>query len=404
MPRPRKDGTPAKAADRRALTERLVRALRPRAIAYCVWDTKLRGLAVRVLPTGRKTYKYVYTHRWRPCWYHIGECDLGSARRVAARLQAEVAMGGDPCAARKEERGADTFAAVAARYVREHSSKKNKSWKQADYLIRRYVLPKLGRFPAKGVTRAQVREVLGGIERPILQNAVHAACSAVFRWAMTQDVVGFNPCSGITGNKAQSRERVLSDEEIASFWRELGAAGARGAALLTILLTGVRPSESRFMRLEHIGGDGWWDLPGAGDENWPGTKSGASRRVWLAEPVRSVIGAENRDRRGYVFASSTGRAVDHLDALMAQISRHLNVPPARPHDLRRSFGTLAVKLFDRPTMSRLLGHADRDRVGATYDRFSYAELNKKAWEAVARHVVDLAEGRRDTGTVVRGRF
>ena len=55
------------------------------------------------------------------------------------------------------------------------------------------------------------------IEAPVLANQVLAAVSAVFSWAVKQEVVGTNPCRGVDRNATRSRERVISDSELPRF-------------------------------------------------------------------------------------------------------------------------------------------------------------------------------------------
>jgi integrase len=87
-----------------------------------------------------------------------------------------------------------------------------------------------------------------------------------------------------------SRERVLSDTEVPMFWRAFCDAGLSGVALQVLLLTGQRPGEVANMRWEHLA-DGWWTMPGATDtkNGWPGTKNGATHRVWLPQQVRQML-------------------------------------------------------------------------------------------------------------------
>ena len=63
MPRPRRDGTPArKVANKRRLSDAFVRTVRPdpdRVIVY--WDTQQYGLALSVQPSGHRAWKCVYT-------------------------------------------------------------------------------------------------------------------------------------------------------------------------------------------------------------------------------------------------------------------------------------------------------------------------------------------------------
>jgi hypothetical protein len=54
MPRPRKDGTPARDANKRKLTELYVQKLQrePPSHATLTWDTKQSGLALSAQPSG----------------------------------------------------------------------------------------------------------------------------------------------------------------------------------------------------------------------------------------------------------------------------------------------------------------------------------------------------------------
>jgi hypothetical protein len=52
-------------ARKRKLTELFVRKVRPRDKAYLVWDEHQHGLALRVQPTGTKSYVTVYSRRGR---------------------------------------------------------------------------------------------------------------------------------------------------------------------------------------------------------------------------------------------------------------------------------------------------------------------------------------------------
>ena len=91
MPRPNKDGTPARAARKHKFSELFVKRVRAEGKAFAVWDAKEGGLAPRIQPSGHRAFKFVYSHRGRPRWFHIGDVHLADARRIAARLRAEVA-------------------------------------------------------------------------------------------------------------------------------------------------------------------------------------------------------------------------------------------------------------------------------------------------------------------------
>jgi integrase len=381
-----------------------VRAFKPEAAAFAVWDAYQRGLALRVQPTGQKSWKAVYSHGGRPRWFHIGDASavgLTDARRIAAKITLAVAEGKDPVAERRAERGAGTFAELADRYVEEYAKKKNKSWRHTrKKLVEPYLLQRWGKLDAKSITRSDVRAMMGRIEAPSLANQVKLAASAIFTWAVEQEIVAVNPCIGIDGNETRSRERVLSDSELPKFWRAFDRAGlVRSSALKVILLTGQRPGEVSCMRREHIV-DGWWEMPGAPDAKlgWPGTKNDQTHRVWLPAAVRDII-AEVDDGSGFVFGGK--REITGLDGAMRAVCAELRVnEKATPHDLRRTHGTMITRLgFGRHAMNRIQNHKDGG-IASVYDRHEYADENKRVMEAVAARIAALAEGRPAPDNVV----
>jgi integrase len=408
MSRPRRDGTPAREARKQKLTDRSVRTIKPDAAAFAVWDTYQRGLVLRVQPTGQKSWKAVYSRGGRPRWYHIGDASavgLADVRRIAAKIMLAVAEGKDPVAERMAERGSGTFAELAERYVEQHAKRKNKSWRQADALVRKHLLPRWGKLNAKSITRSDVRAMMSRIEKPVLANQVKAAASAIFSWAVKQEIVAVNPCHKVDGNEVQSRERVLSDSEVPQFWRAFDSAGlVRSSALKTILLTGQRPGEVSHMRREHIV-DGWWTMPGAPDPKtrWPGTKNKQTHRVWLPKAVHDIIADVGGDATtGFVFTTgSRGNPVGKLADAMCDICAEIGVEDnVTPHDLRRTFSTWVTKMgFGRDAMNRVTNHKEGG-IADVYDRHEYEAENKKVMEAVAARIMALAEGRPEASNVV----
>jgi integrase len=409
MPRPNRDGTPARAARRRKLTEKFVRKVRPEATAFAVWDTHLRGLALRVQPTNQKSWKAVYSLHGKARWLHIGcasAIGLTDARRIAAGIMLKVAEGGDPLAERQAQRDSDTFAVLIDRYA-EHAKRKNRSWDQGDGLLRRHLLPRWGNLKVKAITRRDVRSAFAAISSPTVANQTLKAASAFFNWATTEEIVAVNPVKGIEHHATQSRERILSDIEIPRFWQAFDDAGlVRGSALKVLLLCGQRPGEVTHMRKEHVA-DGWWTMPGKPDAKlgWPGTKNAMTHRVWLPEMVQIMI-AELTDEAttGFVFVGERGKPVFNLDGAMRSICNTLGVEDkVTPHDLRRTHGSTITKLgFARDAMNRIQNHREGG-IADVYDRHQYAKENKRVMEAVAHHIMALAEGREESNVVPMAR-
>jgi integrase len=271
---------------------------------------------------------------------------------------------------------------VARRYVEEHAKKRNKSWKQADALVAKHLLPRWGKLDVTGIRRPDVKAVMVDIAAPVLANQVLAAASAIFSWAVRQDIVTVNPCTGIERNATKSRERVLSDAELVAFWPELSAP------LRMVLLTGQRPGEVAHLHRAHLVDERWWAMPGDPEAatDWPGTKNAQTHRVWFSDPVigllEQVLGEANR-------------STNQMQADMREICARLGVAgKVRPHDLRRTFCTRVTALkFGRDAMNRVTNHRDGG-IADVYDWHEYADENREIMEAVARHIVTVAEGGR----------
>jgi integrase len=404
MPRPRRDGSTPAAPRKQKFTDSGIKRLKPQPHAYAVWDTRQPGLAVVVQPSGHKAFKFVYSFRAKPRWYHIGNAAIAvaDARKFAAAVLLKVVEGRDPAAEKKAERGGATFGELALTYVERYAKKKNRSWKQPDALVRKHLLPRWAKLPAADITRSDVKAMMARIDAPVVANQTLAAASAIFAFAIREDILKTNPCRAVERNPTKSRERVLSDAEIPLFWAALDDAGlVESMALRMILLTGQRPGEVAHMRTEHIK-DGWWELPGHPIPalNWPGTKNGATHRVWLPKPAQDLLAA--METQGMVFKGVRGKTVDGtaLAGAMRAVCTKLNVERATPHDLRRTHGTTIAALgSSRDAMNRVQNHKDGG-IASVYDRHSYAVENKKSWKQWRRISWHWPTGRLGTGNVV----
>ena len=375
MARPRQDGTPAREVNRRKLTDLFVSSRKAQERPELIWDLKQPGLALSVRPTSKKAWKVIYRFHGRPRWLHLGDAraiGLADARRLAARVMLDVAEGKDPGAERRAERLTGTFTELASQYVELHAKKHNKSWRQAEALVRRHLLPRWGKLKATAITRADVRAVMIRIDAPIVANQTLAAASAIFSWAIKQEILTVNPCKLVDRNPTTDRERVLSDEEVRLLWEKLDPA------LKLILLTGQRPGEVAAMQREHIIED-WWQMPGKPQGAWPGTKNGRDHRVALSEPAQALIGSP---------LAHSNRSGKLLKALVAE----LRIERVTPHDLRRTCLTWITRLgFGRDAMDRIANHRTSS-VTDVYDRHGYADEDRRIMSAVARHVIGLVDG------------
>jgi integrase len=411
MARPRRDGAPSSPPRHKKLTELFVKKVRAEGGYASYWDTYQRGLVLRVQPdpSTRRSWKYYYSSHGRPRWLHLGDADaigLGNARTLAAEAALKVARGKDPAAEKKAARNAGTFAELAEQYVETHAKQRNKSWKQAHWLVGKYLLPRWGKLTAASISRADVRSMMRRIAAPQTANQTLAAASALFSWAIREEFGGvtLNPCTGVARNPTRSRERVLSEAEVPVFWNAFDSAGlVVSTALKTLLMLGQRPGEIAHMRREHIAGD-WWELPGEPRPGWPGTKNTETHRVYLPLPVRKLIAELDDDppATGFVFCGRRGNAVIGLDDAMRIICAKLGIADkVTPHDLRRTHGSTVTAMgFGRSIMNKIQNHKEGG-ISDVYDRHSYGPEIQRVMAAVADRIVGLAEGADETTNVVR---
>src|SRR5215207_3535271 len=139
------------------LAKRVVDALAPGPKPIYVYDTDLTGFAVRIMPTGFKSWLVEY----RPAGSGRGSTKrvtLGSTRtltpdqaRQRARDElARVRLGADPAADRKAKRAAPTVAQMLEQFLSEEIGPKRKA--STASLYRHYALNIIG--PAIGSIRA----------------------------------------------------------------------------------------------------------------------------------------------------------------------------------------------------------------------------------------------------------
>jgi integrase len=398
MARPRQDGLPPRVPLKHKLTDSFLNNLAPdKTRNFLVWDTKLAGFAIAVYPSGKRVWKCIYPFGHRTRWYSIGRADaigLKNARKLAADVLLRVAKDIDPQAERRAARSQGTFEELCTAYVEQYAKRKNKSWHQADKLVQRFLIPRWGKLQAASISRSDVKAVMAGISSESVASQTLAHASAIFSWAIKEEVAGVkvNPCQHVDRIKLPSRERVLSDSEVPLFWQEFDGQGLIiGHALKVLLLTGQRPGEVCHMRREHIVDD-WWQMPGKPSLGWPGTKNKCNHRVYLTPTVRELIAEiDDTATTGFVFASRRGKPVK-LEAAMQRICGELEAERATPHDLRRTNGTAITGLgFGKDGMNRIQNHKEGG-ISSVYDRHQYSSENQKIMEAVSNKFLSLIDG------------
>ena len=220
---------------------------------------------------------------------------------------------------------------------------------------------------------------MAAIAAPVLANQVLASASAIFSWAIREELLKDNPARLVERHKTTSRERVSVGCEVAKFWAAFDDAGLlQGTALKMILLTGQRPGEVTHMRREHIA-DGWWTLPGA-PVRCAALARHQERRDASRLAARSVrtcwpswtdeFAPRVRCSRSAGWTGRCGRSASSL----------VSNEKATPHDLRRTHGTTIAALgFGRDAMNRVQNHKEGG-IASVYDSTTTPTKTSASWK------------------------
>ncbi|OBX20285.1 hypothetical protein A9995_00700 [Erythrobacter sp. QSSC1-22B] len=321
---------------------------------------------------------------------------LADARKAAERLLEALARDGSTEALDR------TFYTVAEHWIEKVAKPKNDSWKDVHRKLELHVYPTWRDRKIVEIKRADVRELLEGIEGVVLPNRVLSAIKTIFRFAMSRDWLEASPVEGIAKPNAEPvRDRVLDMYEIKRIWEACALAGFPfGSFVRTLVLTGQRRTEVAGMRWADLDlKAGTWIIP-ASD-----TKAERTHLVPLSKPAVEMLEGLpelgefvfSNDGETHISGYSKGKL--RLDKFMAG-----NGPapaPWRLHDLRRSTATHLVRLgITETVVGRVLNHAAIGVTARVYALHSYAPEKRHALDLWAAEVDRAVNGERG-GNVVR---
>ena len=184
-------------------------------------------------------------------------------------------------------------------------------------------------------------------------------CTAMFRWALSQDIVAADPTAGLEAyDRGTPRDRVLTVEEIETLWKWLDtdALSLEAADILKLeLLTGARCGEISGLRAEEIDRNKWvWTLPAQRSKN------GRQRVTPIVGAAREMLerrlsGVEN----GPLFMLEKGVVVTSAHIGHYLLTRRTTLPIAifTSHDLRRTFATMLAEMgIALELVAAIVGH------------------------------------------------
>lgn len=408
------------------ITKTTINNLTPGDARLIIYDTELRGFAVRVMPSGTATFVVEYrpgsggrnVSKRRVNIGRVGTLTPDEARKLAKKMLADVEHGHDPAADRRRERATATFDKFAtdmldnalelAEAQPEQAVLRRASIIGYRSLLRKHIRPVFGSKKLDVIARGDVDRLHKKVGKvsPAVANRILEFVGRTYRAAAEGGMIaeGTNPARGIKAFKEAKRERFLTADEV----QRLGAAIIEGetlglpwqpdetkktkhvpksnqrtkidpdaaAALRLLIFTGARLREILHAKWENVDLErGVLIVHG---------KTGR-RPVLLPAPAAAIFAGLTR-RSVYVFpaANSTPEKPaprSDLNKPWRAVARRAELDGVRLHDLRHSFASFAASGgASLPIIGKLLGHTQ------TQTTARYAHLADDPLRAVADRV------------------
>jgi integrase len=406
-------------------TDKFIENLKPQDKITDIRES--HGFGIRVLPSGVKTWFFIYRIDGKRRFMNLGHypgISLSDARRKYRASFDLYEQGKDPAAladqTKEERRKAPTVAKLVTEYIGRHAKRFKKSWEKDEEILNRDVIPAWGNRKAAGITKGDVIRLLEGIVdrgAPAMANNCFQIVRKMFNWAVEKDILPHTPCTGIKlPSPKLSRERSLTGDEIRALWTGLNTCAISDEsrrALKLILVTAQRPGEVIGMHTREFD-DRWWTIPAER------AKNGKTHRVYLTDTALSLIGelkvtdsetGEEKDK-GYIFPTPHTQKEQSIDAhaLAVTVRRNLallvldkdgnpstenrlGIAHFTPHDLRRTAATFMASMGTmNEVIDAILNHA-KQGVIRVYNQYRYDKEKQLALETWERKLTSILTGK-----------
>jgi len=404
-------------------TDEKIKSLKPKSVRYEEWESNGKGFGVRVSPAGRKSWIFLYRFEGRSRRMTLGKypaMTLAEAHSAHAKARENLEKGNDPgnliTQANKEDRSAPTIAQLVDEYIEKWAKPRKKTWHDDVRMLVKDLIPHLGRRKAKDIKRRDIILVVDKIvERgsPIAANRTLRIIKKMFSFAVSRGILDASPCVAIDPpGKEKQRERVLSDDEVKSFWVGLDSAVmARGTRLALKLLLVTAQRRGEFAHAEWSEFDlekGWWVIPsekvknnrvhrvpltGMAIEFLTEAKSLAGDSKWVFPSIKNQP----------VTPGSISRAIRN-NSKKRPTSSPKHAPPYgdffkiahfTPHDLRRTAATMMAEAgVGVVQISKVLNHITGGVTDKHYNHYTYDHEKRQALETWERRLKFILTGKK----------
>jgi integrase len=380
------------------------------------WDATLKGFGYFVRKDSSGTLRQSYLIQYRANGVQRKQ-KLGSAppltvdnaRKMAMRLLGQVLDGKDPAAEKEAkkvesaltfEKAVDQYLRIKQDEVREGRLRPATLKVSTLYLTGAKYFPNLHRLPLARITQSAIAERLDAIHLDsgmVTASRARAHLSAFFTWSMRRGHAPSNPVA-LTEKlkKAPSRDRVLSDSELATLWKACDADtinnGQFGKIIKLLVLTGCRRSE--------IGGLKWSEIDSQ-SLTIPAERSKNHRAhiISLTDQMRAVVeSVPHMLSRDHLF----GLRANGFNSWQRQPINDCLEKAWKIHDIRRTVATGMINLGIQPhIVEAVLNHAGGHKAGVAgiYNRATYDREMRNALKRWGEHVASIVSGKTKSNVV-----
>jgi integrase len=348
-------------------------------------------LAVRVATDGGKTWDLAFRLKGGSVRRMSlgGDLGLEAARTRANEITTAARRGKDIVAEeaqmRDEAERADTVEDLIEEYLKRRVRGRLKTARKVEHRLKRALAPIFKRKAAE-IKRRDLRALFDNAAdtgRTAEAETRRVMVTAMFKWAVAQDIVVANPAEGLTSyGPKKTRDRTLGDGEIQALWRLEDLPSAMLDVFKLQLLLGARVSEVGGMAANEISSDSeghmLWTLP---PER---VKNGRGRTTPLIGLAAEIISARLALGEPLLFAVTENIAGKRL-----RRSRR----GFRTHDLRRTAASRMSELAPLDIVAAILGHAGDKDTKILVKHYMRSDLVKRkelallAWDARVREIV-----------------
>lgn len=376
------------------LSDAALRAAKPQAKAYKLWERRGsgRGLHLLVTPQGGKLWRLKYRFAGKEKLLALGrypDVSLAMARTRRDEARRLVATGIDPAAQRRAEKRAtaDNFKALAEEWLAKFGPAKAEiTVRKTRERLERHVFPYIGSTAVRAVDAAALLPVVQRIEGNGLTETAHRVlryCGQILRYAVSTGRADRDPSRDLRGSlkpvQVEHRAAVTEPKVLGALLRSMddysGSNVIVHAAMRLVPLLFVRPGELRKAEWTEIDLDSaQWTVPAWRMKMRHSLTVPLSRQaVSILRELEPITGGEGKK---FVFTGPGGtKPLSDAAVLTALRRAGIEKEVTTGHGFRATARTLLdeVLRYRVDLIEHQLGHAVKDPNGRAYNRTSYLQ-------------------------------